>query len=251
MSLIAAVSDHVFDFSSLPRDAERILVKPNLGYAKDHPITVSTPLLVALFRQLRSHFPQAQFFALEGTCCPLDFSQIVDKRGLAVLLPFVKWIDANQTDPKLYKNQNTVVYKYPEIEAPMLISEVDICISLAPFKRTILKGKPLISGTVKNLFGLLPTRTYRARSANSRGQLHVPDVQKVIADVYGALGSHFHLGIVDLTAASLHDDWHPDRGKRQEFGQVIVQPSLIEADLQACAVVGEEKPIWASYVLGA
>jgi hypothetical protein len=103
----------------------------------------------------------------------------------------------------------------------------------------VLNGKPLVSATIKNLFGLLPREHYHARSKHARGRLHLPNVHAVICDVYSTLGMRFDFGIVDLHESFINDDWQPDKGRAVPVGKVLCGEDLIDVDYAACVAAGE------------
>ena len=106
-------------------------------------------------------------------------------------------------------------------------------------KNTSLKGSPLLSASLKNLYGLFPRAKYKARSAHSRGQLHRPSVPQVLQDVYGTIGLLFDGGVVDCDLKFVSNDWRPDRVDAVLVGKVIFGESLLAVDRRACEVGGE------------
>jgi hypothetical protein len=235
-------------FQYEPPDAARraasILVKPNLGYPFAHPVTAGDPVLHAVLDGLLALPHRPHVIVVEGCCHAMPVAEIFLRRGLPRRFPSVEWLDADQLPVKPYPNRHRVVYRFGEIWAPEILEQAGCLISVAPLKRTVLKDEPLISGTVKNLFGLPPRARYRARSPHSRGQLHRPDVHKIICDLYGCLGSLFHAGVVDLTEMFVNSDWQPDRGQALSFGKVITGSSLPDVDAEACRVTAEPQPRW-------
>ncbi len=123
--------------------------------------------------------------------------------------------------------------------APALLQEVDCRISVSAFKKTNLKGRDLISATLKNLYGLFPRAKYKARSLNSRGQLHRPSVPLVLQDVYFTIGRLFEGGVVDCDRKFVSHDYKPDKGDSFDIGQVIWGDDLLAVDSVACKVGGE------------
>ncbi len=135
-----------------------------------------------------------------------------------------------------------------QLWAPKLLKEVDCRISIGALKRTQLKGEVLISAAIKNLYGLFPRERYKARSAYSRGQLHRPDVQRVIADVYFTIGVLFDSAVVDGTQKFISRDWQPDLGIAQPCGQIIWGDDLLAVDRQACMVAAEGMPAYLTWI---
>lgn len=234
------------------RGASRILVKPNLGYPQPHPVTVSLAVLERVIQGLRASYPQAEILIVEGVCSKVSFETIMAKQGVHRLLgDGIHLLDADQLDLVEYPNRSPQPVRFKTLWAPKLLQEVDGCLSVSAFKRTHLKGEPLISATLKNLYGLLPRAKYKARSASSRGQLHRPSVPLVLQDVYFTLGHFFHGGVVDCTEKLVSRDWQPDRGDAIPIGQVIWGDDLLAVDAQACAIAGEAIPSYVTALLSA
>ncbi|MFZ4674709.1 MAG: DUF362 domain-containing protein [Nodosilinea sp.] len=225
------------------QQARRILVKPNLGYPVGPPVTVSLAVLGEVVRSLRQHNPNAEIFIVEGVCSKVSFATIMAKVGVQLLLSEgVQLLNADDLELWEYPNRSPSPVRFKSMWAPKLLQEVDCCLSVSAFKRTQLKGTPLISASLKNLYGLFPRARYKARSVSSRGQLHRPSVPLVLQDVYGTLGHFFKGGVVDCTHKFISRDWQPDRGESIPVGQVIWGDDLLTVDRTACQVGQEAIP---------
>ncbi|MBE9156967.1 DUF362 domain-containing protein [Nodosilinea sp. LEGE 06152] len=223
--------------------ARRILIKPNLGYPVGPPATVSLAVLGEVLRSLQAHSPRAEIFIVEGVCSKVAFDTIMAKLGVHQLLSDrVHLLNADELELVEYPNRSPNPVRFKTMWAPRLLQEVDCGLSVSAFKRTQLKGVPLISASLKNLYGLFPRARYKARSANSRGQLHRPSVPLVLQDVYYTLGQYFAGGVVDCTQKFVSRDWQPDRGDSVPVGQVIYGDSLLAVDRAACQVGQEAIP---------
>lgn len=242
--VVTAPSDRfVYTPPAAAQKARRILVKPNLGYPVGPPATVSMAVLGEVVRGLRSHSPTAEILIVEGICSKVTFDQVMAKVGVHRLLTEgVRLLNADELDLWEYPNRSPSPVRFKTMWAPKLLQEVDCCLSVSAFKRTQLKGVPLISASLKNLYGLFPREKYKARSPNSRGQLHRPSVPLVLQDVYYTLGHLFAGGVVDCTEKFVSRDWQPDRGSGIPVGQVIYGDSLLVVDRTACRVAQEETP---------
>jgi hypothetical protein len=219
------------------------LVKPNLGYPVGPPVTVSRAVLGEVVRSLRQHNPNAEIFIVEGVCSKVSFATIMAKVGVQSLLSEgVQLLNADDLELWEYPNRSPSPVRFKSMWAPKLLQEVDCCLSVSAFKRTQLKGTPLISASLKNLYGLFPRARYKARSVSSRGQLHRPSVPLVLQDVYGTLGHFFKGGVVDCTHKFISRDWQPDRGESIPVGQVIWGDDLLTVDRTACQVGQEAIP---------
>ncbi|MGQ9896944.1 MAG: DUF362 domain-containing protein [Acidobacteriota bacterium] len=224
--------------------AQRVIVKPNLGYPVPAPVTVGLPVLREVLRGIRRVAPQADIVILEGVCTKVAFADVMACLGVNQLLaeladPGVRLVDADTLPPKPYPNTAERPQRFVQMQAPALLEEADCRISVASFKRTTLKGRPLISAAIKNLYGLFPRAVYHARSPHARGQLHVPDVQRVLVDVYFTLGVRFEGAVVDLTHKFISRDWQPDEGTAVPLGKVVTGADLLDVDLQAVELAGE------------
>jgi len=151
-------------------------------------------------------------------------------------------LDADTLPLADYPNLSPQPVRFKSMVAPALLTEVDCRISVGALKRTYLKDQPLISASLKNLYGLLPRSHYHARSPNARGQLHRPSVPLILQDVYFTIGHLFDGAVVDGDRKFLSKDWHPDRGRSLPLGKVIWGEDLISVDRYACAVGDEPMP---------
>ncbi|WP_404787354.1 DUF362 domain-containing protein [Altericista sp. CCNU0014] len=223
--------------------AARILVKPNLGYPVGPPVTVSMGVLGAVLAGLRRCSPTAEILIVEGVCSPVSLTDIASRHGLYKLLDEgMQLLDADCLPLQEYPNRSPQPVRFQSMFAPALLAEVDCCISVGAFKRTTLKGEPLISASLKNLYGLFPRAKYKARSANSRGQLHRPSVPLVLQDVYFSIGHFFHGAVVDGDRKLVSPDWKPDKGETIPLGQIIWGTDLLAVDRRACELGNELTP---------
>jgi len=224
-------------------NARQILVKPNLGYPVAPPVTVSMKVLGAVLRGLRQVSAQAEILIVEGVCSAQSLTEIASRNGLHSLLDDgMQVLDADQLPLKEYLNHSPHPVRFSTMLAPALLEAVDCRISIGAFKKTHLKGVPLISASLKNLYGLFPRDRYKARSPNSRGQLHRPSVPLVLQDVYFTIGYLFDGAVVDGDRKFVSQDWKPDRGQAIEMGKVIWGNDLLAVDRAACQVGNEDVP---------
>ncbi|MBY0505277.1 MAG: DUF362 domain-containing protein [Bryobacteraceae bacterium] len=218
--------------------ARRILVKPNLGYPYGPPVTVSMPVLERVIAGLRQASPQAEILVVEGVCHALSADEIAQRLGLS--RTGIRFLDADTLPLAIYANPLPEPARFCEFQAPALLREVDCRISVGACKWTLLNGRPLFSGCVKNLYGLLPRSVYRARGAHSRGQLHRPDVWSVLGDVQATLGPLFDGGVVDATSVLVSPDWRPHRGRTVALNRVFWGDSLTAVDDAAISATRQE-----------
>jgi Domain of unknown function (DUF362) len=224
-------------------NAHQILVKPNLGYPVAPPVTVSMGVLGKVLQALRQASPNAQISIVEGVCSPVSLHDIASKHGLYALLDDdMELLDADTLPLIEYPNLSPNPVRFQAMWAPALLQQVDCRITVGAFKRTILKDRPLISASLKNLYGLLPRSKYHARSLNSRGQLHRPSVPQVLQDVYFCIGHLFDGAVVDANLKFISRDWKPDKGTAIEFGKIFAGIDPIAVDRTACIAAGEEIP---------
>jgi Domain of unknown function (DUF362) len=240
---VAQTAQFLYKPPSAAHGAARIVVKPNLGYPVGPPVTVSMGVLGAVLQGLRRVSPNAEILIVEGVCSATPLTEIASRNGLYGLLDEgMQLLDADQLPLQEYPNRSPQPVRFQSMLAPALLSEVDCCISVGAFKRTILKDEPLISASLKNLYGLFPRSKYKARSANSRGQLHRPSVPLVLQDVYFSIGHLFHGAVVDGDRKFVSKDWKPDKGEAVALGQIIWGDDLLSVDRKACEVSNETMP---------
>jgi uncharacterized protein (DUF362 family) len=241
-STVASAS-FIYQPPAVAHHARRILVKPNLGYPVAHPVTISIPVLTAILTALRQASPEAEISIVEGVCSPVSLHDIASKHGVySILDEGMQLIDADTLPLTEYPNLSPSPVRFRTMWAPTLLQEVDCRISVGTCKRTILKDQPLISASLKNLYGLFPRSHYKARSPNSRGQLHRPSVPQVLQDVYFCIGHLFDGAVVDAHQRLLSAGWQPDKGQKVEFGKVFYGDDLITVDRMACEAAGEAIP---------
>ena len=224
-------------------NAKQILVKPNLGYPVGAPVTVSMGVLGKVLQALRQASPDAKISIVEGVCSPISLHDIASKNGLYALLDDqMELLDADTLNLIEYPNIAPNPIRFGAMWAPAILQEVDRRITVGAFKRTILNKTPLISASLKNLYGLFPRSKYHARSLNSRGQLHRPSVPQVLQDVYFCIGHLFDGAVVDADLRFISRDWKPDKGQSIEFGKIFAGIDMIEVDRTACLAAGESIP---------
>ncbi|MGB3532051.1 MAG: DUF362 domain-containing protein [Microcoleaceae cyanobacterium] len=223
--------------------AQRILVKPNLGYPVAAPVTVSLEVLQQVLHQIRKVNPTAEILIVEGVCSAMSLGEITDHLGISQVLDSgMQILDADKLKLIEYPNLSPQPVRYPTMLAPALLKEVDCRITVGALKRTHLKGEPLISASLKNLYGLFPRSHYKARSPNSRGQLHRPSVPLILQDVYFCVGHLFDGAVVDGNQKFYSPNWKPDKGKSIPLGQVFWGDDIISVDREACRIATEPIP---------
>lgn len=237
---VEATASFTYQPPAAAQRAQSILVKPNLGYPVGPPATVSMAVLQKVLMGLRQVNPQAEISIVEGVCSKVSFTDIMSQLGIYLLLDEgMQLLDADTLDLVEYPNQAPEPVRFQSMWAPQLLQTVDCRISVGAFKRTTLKGRSLISASLKNLYGLFPRSRYRARSASSRGQLHRPSVPAVLQDVYFTIGHLFDGAVVDCDQKFVSQDWRPDKGDAISIGQVIWGEDLLAVDQCTCEV-GQE-----------
>ncbi len=233
------------------RDARQILIKPNIGYPVGPPATVSMAVLAKVVQGLRQMNPKVKLWIVEGVCSKTSFDTIMAKNGvLSLLTDGVELLDADTLEIIEYPNRSPNPVRFSSMWAPKLLQEVDFSLSVSAFKRTQLKGAPLISASLKNLYGLFPRTKYKARSSSSRGQLHRPSVPLVLQDIYHTIGHFFRGAVVDCTQKFVSPDWKPDRGEGVPIGQVIWGEDLLAVDRMACKLGQEDIPSYITDLQG-
>jgi hypothetical protein len=233
--------------------ASRILVKVAMGYPKPPPATLSLPVLRNVINGLRRAAPHARIVIMEGTTSELSAAETFEKLGVTAMIQDVDEVvlaDAENLMMATYPNISPEPVKYDEMIAPAYIGGFDCVVSASAFKRTMLHDTPLISATLKNLYGVFPREEYHSRSPNARGQLHRPGVPQVLRDVYFSVGHLFDGGVVDLTQKYTSPDWRPDRVRdvATDVGKVVWGDDLLAVDETACRLADEEVPDYISAI---
>jgi hypothetical protein len=243
---ITSTPEFIYQPPASAYNAQRILVKPNLGYPKAAPVTVNLDILQQVLQTLRQASPQAEILIVEGVCSLVSLTEIADRHGLIDRLKQlgdrIHLIDADSLPMADYPNLSPSPVRFKSMVAPALLQEVDCRITIGTFKRTILKDEPLISASLKNLYGLFPRAKYKARSPHSRGQLHRPSVPQVLQDVYFCIGHLFDGAVVDADQRLISPDWKPDRGSAIATQKIFCGSDPITVDRTACQTLGEPIP---------
>ena len=246
----ASTAEFIYTPPAAAKTAKRILVKPNLGYPVGPPVTVSMDVLGKVLTGLRAINPTAEILIVEGVCSKVPLADIAIKNGLTPLLTDgVQLLNADELDCIEYSNQSPEPVRFQTMWAPRILQEVDCRISVSAFKKTTLKGRDLISASLKNLYGLFPRAKYRARSPHSRGQLHRPSVPLLLQDVYFSIGHLFDGGVVDCDLKFVSHDYKPDKGDSFDVGRVIWGNDLLAVDQKACEVGEEAEAMYLAPIL--
>lgn len=230
--------------------ANHILIKPNLGYPEAAPVTVSIAMLATVLQAVRKASPGAQITVLEGVCSKVSLGEISEIHGIAsVLDDGMALVDADTVPLAKYENRFANPVRFEAMTAPALLREVDCRISVSAFKRTQLKGRTLVSASLKNLYGLFPRSHYKARSAHSRGQLHRPSVPQILEDIYGCIGYLFDGGVVDGAIAYLSPDIKPNRKNAAvSCGWAAYGTDLLAVDRAICEATTVECPTYVTAI---
>jgi hypothetical protein len=240
---VAKTEEFIYTPPKSAISAKRILVKPNLGYPEPPPVTVSMKVLGEVLRGLRHLNPQAEILIVEGVCSPVSLAEIADRNGLYSLLDEgMQLLDADRLPIIEYPNLSPNPVRFQSMFAPALLKEVDCRITVGALKRTHIKGEPLISASLKNLYGLFPRDRYKARSPHARGQLHRPSVPQVLQDVYFCIGHLFDGAVVDGDRKYFSPDWKPNKGQSIILGKVFWGDDPIAVDREACRLANEPIP---------
>ena len=240
---VATSSQFIYQPPQSAWGVKRILVKPNQGYPVEPPVTVSQGVLRVVLQGLRTASPNAEIFIVEGVCSKVSLAEIMSINGISELLDAgMQVLDADTLPLTEYPNLSPQPVRFKSMFAPTLLQEVDCRITVGALKRTHLRGEPLISASLKNLYGLFPRKHYKARSPNSRGQLHHPSVPLILQDIYFSIGHLFEGAVVDGNQKYFSQNWKPDKGKSVELGKVFWGNDLINVDREACRLGGEPIP---------
>ncbi len=116
--------------------AQRILVKPNLGYPVAPPVTVSMGVLGSVLKALRQASPKAEILIVEGVCSPTSLADIAGRHGLYSLLDDgMQVMDADTLPMIEYPNRSPHPVRFKTMWAPELLQQVDCRVSVGAFKQ--------------------------------------------------------------------------------------------------------------------
>ncbi|MFW5772243.1 MAG: DUF362 domain-containing protein [Phototrophicaceae bacterium] len=213
-------------------EAVRILVKPTLGYAAGHPVTVSMPVMAAVLRGLRRANPNARILIVEGQATDASLRDIYEHSGLYDLLDDnMRLAATSDLRMQTYDNPMPIPAHFEQLEAPGYIADYDCCISVAPFKRIVHDDQPRLNGPLADLYELL-----------APGQTDRLSVMNALHDVYFTIGHHFDGTVIDLTEMLKSDDERLDWGESVHFGQVIWGDDMLAVEESACRLTDEPLP---------
>lgn len=241
-----------FQWPEAVSEARSILIKPNAGYPLGHPVTVRVTLLAQVIESLKVINPTAKILILEGSTSQGTQAHNFQALGYAAL--DVKLLDAELQEMKAYPVKSFgQTPNFPEIWAPRLLKGVDFAISVSAYKlfpNSAGAGLWNASLTVKNFFGLLPRKRYTSGNPKSRGQLHKLGLQQSIVDVYAALGTYFHYGIVDAELGFTSTGNSPTKGTSGYLGKVFSGSDLVDLDRAALKFFGHGCPQYLDILSG-
>lgn len=244
MTIINTTGDFQYIPPANALAAKQILLKPNLGYPVGHPVTIDLKVLATVLQTLKELNPNAEILLVEGVCSQCSLAEIALKNCLTPLLDEqVRLLDADKLPLTKYQNTSPAPVRFEYLWAPKLIKEVDCRISLAVLKRTE-STTPLISASLKNLYGLFPRSKYSDQKAHARDALHQPSVMEVLQDIYFSIGHLFDGAIVGGEKHFHSYDWRPYEGESLPFGKVIHGDDLLAVDRAACLAAKETVPAY-------
>ncbi|MBO9998923.1 MAG: hypothetical protein J7641_07930 [Cyanobacteria bacterium SID2] len=104
---IVSSSDWTYQPPNSACNPQRILVKPNLGYPVQSPVTVSLSVLGRVLSGLRDRFPNAEISIVEGVCSPKSLAEIAEMLGVYDLLDEgMQLLDADTLPIAEYPNRS-------------------------------------------------------------------------------------------------------------------------------------------------
>jgi uncharacterized protein (DUF362 family) len=220
--------------------ADRILVKPTLGYAKNAPVTVSRRVMEAVIKGLRRANPTARILIVDGASSKVSMMDLFRRSGLLKLLDGnMQAVDAEELPLREYPNLAPTPARYTSMRAPAILTDVGCLISVSPLKRLTVGGQPQLTASLENLIGLFPRDFYAGKDPLVRGQLHQAAQADVLRDVYFTIGHLFDGAVVDLDQKLVSPDARPTRGEAVPVGQIVWGDDLLAVDEAAFRLGGE------------
>ncbi|MFO7638740.1 MAG: DUF362 domain-containing protein [bacterium] len=206
----------------------RVWVKPNLlgSHHPDEGVTTDPGVIAACVRELRNRGASAVFVGDNpggGLTGPL--AEFVAPTGA------VEASDGSFTDVSLRTATLELESRFvPRVAVSALLSEVDLILNLPVFKTHALT---ILTGAVKNLFGVIPGRQKtllhaRARSAHQFAELMV--------DIYQALPVPV-LSIVDALRG-MDGPSGPSNGRVLSIGRLIAGRNPVAVDAVMAMLAG-------------
>lgn len=236
-SIKTARPDH---FAYTPHDAAygagRILVKPLLGYTVKPPATVSMGVLGAVLRGLRRAAPSSRILIVESMANDKNAIEVFEYHGISSIVDDeMRAADMTHLLTRDYANHlpNPI---FSTLTAPEYLDEFDCVIGVAPFKKTVVQGQPLISASLTSLIGFFPNALQE--------QLRQMPLAAALTEIYFTIGQYINGAVVDLTAKYVSPDAREDRSRNVAVpvGQVVWGDDLLAVDEAACRIAGEPVP---------
>ena len=212
--------------SRLPRDG-LIIIKPNLTNSSGPPVTTPVAAAEAVFQYCQAH-TKARVIIGEGcgqgktddVFKVLGYTELAKKYGIEL-------IDFNEAESVLLKKDNA--FQLKQLHLPKIALDAFI-ISLP-----VLKDHSFTETTVsmKNMFGLPPSRYYRG--AWNKSKLHSPSTDKSVVDV--CLYKKPDLSVVDATTVlkGMHL-----AGTEEALGLILASFDAVAVDAYGSELLGHD-----------
>ena len=157
------------DLAGRIKSIQRIVIKPNLVEAKNHPVTTPVAMVAALVEYLQRYLPEKEIVIAEGTGATsystwhpfevLGYKEMADRKKITL-------IDLNE-EP-LVRLENSSCQRWPEMYLPEIVF-TGYLISVPVLKVHTLADVTL---TMKNMMGLAPPVHYQRGGAWKKASFH-------------------------------------------------------------------------------
>ncbi|HDR00154.1 MAG TPA: DUF362 domain-containing protein [candidate division WOR-3 bacterium] len=225
--LDAAVTE-ALDFLEQDFRGLRVWVKPNLlgSHHPDEGVTTDPGVIAACVRELRNRSARAVFVGDNpggGLTAPL--SDFVAVTGA------VEASDGSFTDVSLRTTTLKLESRFvPRVAVSALLNEVDLILNLPVFKTHALT---ILTGAVKNLFGVIPGRQKTLLHAKARSAV---EFAELMVDIYQALPVPV-LSVVDALRG-MDGPSGPSNGRVLRIGRLITGRNPVAVDAVMAMMAG-------------
>jgi uncharacterized protein (DUF362 family) len=181
--------------------APAILLKPNLINASPHPVTTPVECCEAVVAYVRMHNPGAEVWIGEGCGEPsLETPEVFRRLGYAEMAARhgVGLVDLNNAPAVRIATPGFDVF--PELFLPRLAME-SLLISIPVLKAHSLA---VITGTLKNMMGLLPPKHYAGRHGTWKKAVFHGEMQQSLIELAACRAPDLTLMDATVGLASYH-----------------------------------------------
>jgi uncharacterized protein (DUF362 family) len=239
---LAACPSYDADISSALRQAwqdaavpslqgARVVIKPNLvDFLDGHPSFTHPRVVEALIRFLRDEQQVKSVLVAEGTTFRRDSEAVLNETGFADMLrrQRVEFVDLNYDDLVTIPLRGGYTH-LAQLFLARTVAEADALISVPKLKT---HHWTRISGSVKNLFGIVPGIKY----GWPKNTLHIKGIGQFLAELVDSLPTPRRVAVVDGIIGMQGDG--PLMGTPVSAGALVVGADFIAVDATCARLMG-------------